>query len=304
MQPYFLAVVYCLAIFLAALAGGWVPIVVRLTHTRMQVALSFVAGVILGIGLLHLMPHAYLVLGNIETTVRWTLGGFLGMFFLERFFHFHHHEAPDPESPQDLNRHPDHDHAHCGHDHHGHAHTHDSTSIGLSWSGALFGLALHSLIDGIALGAAIYVEADGDTRLGLAGIGTFLAIVLHKPFDSLTIGTLMAAGGWSPAARHTVNVLYALIAPLGVFAFFLGVKHLQATYPDVAGIALCIAAGAFICIATSDLLPEVQFHSHDRVKLSLALLAGIALAAAIVVVESSGHDHHHGHRQVEAGNRQ
>jgi zinc and cadmium transporter len=59
MSPYWLAAVYSLMILLAALAGGWVPMVVRLTHTRMQVALSFVAGVILGIGLLHLVPHGF-----------------------------------------------------------------------------------------------------------------------------------------------------------------------------------------------------------------------------------------------------
>jgi zinc and cadmium transporter len=41
--------------------------------------------------------------------------------------------------------------------------------------------------------------------------------------------------------------------------------------------ALAFSAGTFLCIALSDLLPELQFHSHDRLKLSLALLAGMAL---------------------------
>ena len=71
MNPYLTATIYAAFIFLAALAGGWVPLVVRLTHTRMQVALSFVAGVILGIGLLHLVPHGYMQLRNIDQTVQW-----------------------------------------------------------------------------------------------------------------------------------------------------------------------------------------------------------------------------------------
>lgn len=289
---YFLATVYSLMILLAALAGGWVPMVVRLTHTRMQVALSFVAGVILGIGLLHLLPHGFLQLGNIDTAVYWVLGGFLGMFFLERFFHFHHHDAPDEELPKDIGKEA---HEHCDHHHdHGHHHHHEDAQsmTRLSWSGALLGLTLHSLIDGLALGAAIYAESSEQHAVRLAGFGTFLAIVLHKPFDSLTIGALMAAGGWSRGWQHAVNIFYAVIAPLGVLGFFLGLGQVESSHSHFVGIALCFAAGAFLCISTSDLLPEVQFHRHDRVKLSLALLLGVALAAAIVLFETGGHAHH------------
>jgi zinc and cadmium transporter len=288
---YFLAAVYALMILLAALAGGWVPMLVRLTHTRMQLALSFVAGVILGIGLLHLLPHGFLQLNNIDQAVMWTLGGFLAMFFLERFFHFHHHDAPVEESPKDIGIEA---HEHCDHDHnHGHHHHDDAKSMTrLSWSGALLGLTLHSLIDGLALGAAIYAESSEQHTVRLAGFGTFLAVVLHKPFDSLTIGTLMAAGGWSQGWRHAVNVFYAVIAPLGMLAFFLGLQQVETQHADFVGIALCFAAGAFLCISTSDLLPEVQFHRHDRVKLSLALLLGVGLAAAIVLLETTGHQHH------------
>ena len=95
MAPGILLLIYCGAILLASLAGGGLPAVLRLTHSRMQIALSFVAGVMLGIGLLHLLPHAYYQLRSIDATVSWALGGFLLMFFLERFFHFHHHDAPD-----------------------------------------------------------------------------------------------------------------------------------------------------------------------------------------------------------------
>jgi zinc and cadmium transporter len=57
------------------------------------------------------------------------------------------------------------------------------------------------------------------------------------------------------------------------------------------GQALGFAAGAFVCIATSDLLPELQFHRHDRAALSAALLAGIALAWGMVFFEDDGHEH-------------
>jgi zinc and cadmium transporter len=147
-------------------------------------------------------------------------------------------------------------------------------------------------MDGLAIGAAIVAESSESHAARLAGVGTFLAVALHKPFDSLTIGALMAGGGWSRGWQHAVNLFYAVTAPLGMFAFFLGLKQVDAAHSQVVGSALCFAAGAFLCISTSDLLPEVQFHKHDRVKLSLALLVGVAVAAVMVLFETSGHGHH------------
>jgi zinc and cadmium transporter len=53
----------------------------------------------------------------------------------------------------------------------------------------------------------------------------------------------------------------------------------------IVGCALAFSAGVFVCIALSDLLPEIEFHSHDRVKLSLALLLGVGAAYAIGFLE-------------------
>jgi zinc and cadmium transporter len=53
--------------------------------------------------------------------------------------------------------------------------------------------------------------------------------------------------------------------------------------------ALAFSAGTFLCIALSDLLPELQFHSHDRLKLSIALLAGFALMAVTAELEPDSH---------------
>ena len=63
MNPLALLYIYCLLILLASLAGGWIPLWVRLTHSRMELASSFVAGLMLGVGLLHILPHAVVELG-------------------------------------------------------------------------------------------------------------------------------------------------------------------------------------------------------------------------------------------------
>ena len=71
-------------------------------------------------------------------------------------------------------------------------------------------MGLHSLVGGVALGAAVAAESAGHG--GLVGLGTALAIILHKPFDAMAVSTLMAASGCSRFARHLINGCFAFIA--------------------------------------------------------------------------------------------
>lgn len=291
-----LLVIYCVFVLLASLFGGWLPIVVRLTHTRLQVAISLVAGLMLGIALLHFLPDANEKLGSLDRTVAWMLGGFLTMFFLQRFFHFHHHDLPegDPEDccqeepvavphEHEHEHHHDHDHDHDHDDHGHHAHTlAEKSAQQLSWVGTALGLTLHSLLDGLALGAAVKASTGGH---GLAGFGTALAVILHKPFDAMTVLTLMAAGGSSRFSRHLLNALFSLATPLGVVLVYVSANHIASSNQAFLGCALGFCAGTFLCIASSDLLPELQFHSHDRLKLSIALLLGVGIAIVIRLIE-------------------
>ncbi len=292
LSPLSLLVAYCGMTLLASLAGGWIPLLVRLTHTRLQVATSFVAGMMLGVGVLHLLPHAWEEFQSIDRTARWLLSGFIVMFFIQRFFHFHHHDVPE-EAPEDRHHadphDPHHDHAHgaCAHDHT----LAQKSARQLSWGGAALGLTLHSVIDGIALAASVTAEAGGGQHVGLTGFGTFMVIILHKPFDAMAVGTLMAADGWSRPARHWVNGLFALAIPAGILLFQAGATSFTGPSQHFLGAALAFTAGTFLCIAASDLLPELQFHSHDRVKLSLALIAGLVLSALLGMLEPEGPGH-------------
>jgi zinc and cadmium transporter len=294
-----LLAIYCVLVLFASLAGGWLPLLVRLTHTRLQIAISLVAGLMLGIALLHFLPDANEQLGSLDRTVAWMLGGFLAMFFLQRFFHFHHHDLPegDPEDcchdehatePHDHGHEHEHEHHHDhDHDHEHHAHTlAEKSAQQLSWVGTALGLTLHSLLDGLAMAAAFEATSKGH---GLAGFGTALAVILHKPFDALAVSTLMTAGGSSSFSRQLLNALFSLATPLGVALFYLGANHIAGSNVVFLGCALAFCAGTFLCIASSDLLPELQFHSHDRLKLSVALLLGVGIAVLIGMIEP--HDH-------------
>src|SRR6185369_16381036 len=110
--------IYCAFVMLASLAGGWLLLFIHLTHTRLQTAISFVAGLMLGIALLHFLPDANEQLHSLDRTAEWMLGGFLAMFFVQRFFHFHHHDLPEGD-PEDCCGH-DHDHDAPGHEEHAH----------------------------------------------------------------------------------------------------------------------------------------------------------------------------------------
>jgi zinc and cadmium transporter len=276
-SPTLVLTTYCILAFFAALAGGALPSLVRLTHTRLQLAVSFVAGLMLGLSLVGFLPHAAHGLGSIHPATLWMLGGFLVMFLVQRFLPFHHHDVAEG-SPLEP----------CGHTHS----LAERSARGLNWIGVAFGLSLHSIFDGLALAAA--VASTGDGRGAALGLGAALAVILHKPFGALAITTLMAAGKEPPAMRQLVNLGFALVTPTGALLFYLGAAPWAHAHPGWLGGALAFCAGTFLCIACADLLPELQFHAHDRFKLSFALLLG--LAAALVIARfghaSHGPEHH------------
>jgi zinc and cadmium transporter len=206
--------------------------------------------------------------------VAWLVSGFLVMFLLQRFLPFHHHDVAEGE----LAPGPEHEHADS---------EHAIPARPLDWIGVTIGLSLHSVFDGLALAAA--VTAVAHSHGGVLGLGTALAVILHKPFGAMAITTLMAASRAPRRSVWLINVGFAMVTPLGALLFFLGAAPLAQTHPAWLGAALAFCAGTFLCIACADLLPELQFHSHDRLKLSLALLLGVATAILIVFF---GHGNH------------
>ncbi len=275
MQTLSLISFYCVLIVAASLAGGMLANRLKLGHTQMQMLLSGVGGFMLGIALFHLLPHSLHLTGSIHASTNWLAVGLMTMFFLIRAFHFHSHE---PSEPQELH---DHDHDH-DHDHGGH-HAHHVGAHPWGWFGVTVGLGLHTLIDGMALGADVAAQVGEPVRWSLFGFSTFLAILLHKPLDAVSITSLMAASGWSSTWRNIVNVGFALMCPIGALAFFVGVQAFGDQHQYIVGCALGFSAGVFLCISLGDLLPEVELHSHHRVQLSLVLLFGLGLAWVIEI---------------------
>jgi zinc and cadmium transporter len=306
--PNWLMLGYCVAILGASMFGGWLPSMIDLTHNRLQLMISFVGGLMLGIGMFHMLPHAIVNLGpgSQDRAVWWMTLGVLTMFVMLRTFHFHHHSPVDLDEFTHAQGHEgcahDHDHSHDhSHDqgHGGHSHGHGKGGENsLSWVGVFLGLGVHTFLDGMAVAASVEADVNHGVTTGLLGLGTFLAVLLHKPLDAVSITWLMSTSGWSKSARTLVNAAFAAMCPLGAFLFVLGVHQIGGSQSALIGCSLAFAAGLFVCISLSDLLPEIEFHRHHRVRLSLALLLGVALAYGIGYLEPA---HVHGGGEADHG---
>lgn len=276
---------YCLIIAAVSLLGGYLPLSRKLSHLKLQIYLSLSAGAMLGAAFFHMLPESAELAGK-QFGV-WLAVGVVGLYMVERFLSPHSHDTEDHDKDEPI--HP----ASCvSHSHHS-EHIHAAPRVA-GWS-AVAGLFIHTLIGGVALGSAVIGE--GTPRdLGMA---VFLATLLHKPADSLTISTLLVKAGTTKQVTLIVQCIFAVLIPLGAFLFYIGAAsasgHLDTAFT---GSVLAFSAGTFICIALSDLLPEVQFHSHDRLKLFLAMLFGVGLMWATAMFEPGhGHGQETGHTE-------
>jgi len=306
-------VILCLVIYVASWVGGSLPAQWRWNHTWLQLVLSFVGGFMLGVGMLHLLPHGLAISGSMETVMPAALVGLLTMFFLIRIFHVHIH-APEEVSTACQHGVP---HAH-GANYFSVESAAGEPSVGkmpiaaraayeelglpmtesgcgalrenktvhrakFGWIGLAMGLSLHMALDGVVLSASVAAAAE---HAGQAIVwGPFLAILLHEPLDIMSITTVMRSAGWSPRATLWWNALFAAMCPLGVALCHLGLSWFLQSHATTLGVLLGFSAGMFLCISLADLLPELQFHSHDRWPLSLALLAGVGVAFGLTWLE-------------------
>lgn len=131
-------------------------------------------------------------------------------------------------------------------------HCHDRNTCDYhTFSGAvIFGDAVHNFLDGVAIAASFFVSVP-------VGVATTAAIFFHEvPQEIGDFGALLHAG-YSRARVWWVNVAAALTTPAGALLGYLFLPFFEAYL----GYFLGFAAGAFIYIAVSDLMPEIRHHA-------------------------------------------
>lgn len=134
----------------------------------------------------------------------------------------------------------------------------------------LAGDALHNFLGGLAVGAAFLV----DVRIG---VSTWLAAAAHELPQELGDFGVLVHSGWSPRRALAWNVLSASTFLLGgVLAWAISARI------DTRWL-LGLAAGNFLYIGASDLVPEVNRERDLSASLlhTAAFLAGAGLLALL-----------------------
>ncbi|HJW97214.1 MAG TPA: ZIP family metal transporter [archaeon] len=142
----------------------------------------------------------------------------------------------------------------------------------------LFGDGVHNFIDGLIIGASYIASAP-------IGIATTLAVIFHEiPQEIGDFGVLLH-GGFKKRKALFMNFLTALTAVAGtVVALFIGA--VEGAHPYL----LAFAAGGFIYIASTDLIPELhrknvcEGFSRDAFVQMVFLVLGMAVMYGLLLV--------------------
>jgi zinc and cadmium transporter len=140
----------------------------------------------------------------------------------------------------------------------------------------LVGDGVHNFVDGVVIAAAYLVS----TPLGIA---TTLAVVFHEIPQEIGDFGVLIYGGLSRDRALLYNLFSALTAVVGAVSVIL----LGPAVVTVAPLIIPFAAGGFIYIAGTDLMPELHKEFSPRgalVQLAMILL-GISLMWLLTIVE-------------------
>jgi ZIP family zinc transporter len=219
----------CLTLISTAL-GGLAAIRLR---DRLHLLLGFSSGAVLGVALFDILPEIFAMDGGASYMPVVALG-FLAFFGLERYTAMH--------------RAREHAHAMAAHE----------QELG-SWNAG--GLALHSFLDGVAIGVGFQASF---------GVGLLIAmgVIAHDLSDGLNTVTVVLAHG-NPLRRAVYWLGIDMLTPvLGAAATLL--FNLRA---GLLPWLLAFFAGSFLYIGASDLLPEAR--EHDSPLVGVATVVGM-----------------------------
>lgn len=130
----------------------------------------------------------------------------------------------------------------------------------------LFGDAVHNLTDGLIIGASFFADFN-------LGVVTVFAVIMHEiPHEIGNFGVLLYAG-FKKTKALLFNFITALTAIAGgIFGYFIS-SHVD----NFTIFLLPFAAGGFIYIAASDLIPEVRKRDKGRGSFSSFIVAALGV---------------------------
>ncbi len=183
---------------------------------------SFSAGALFGDAFIHLLPEAVKEAGFSTKIGIFLLAGIVFSFCIEKFIRWRHCHIPT-----------------------GDEHPHPVAFMNL------VGDAVHNFIDGAIIASSYLVSIP-------VGFATTLAVILHEIPQEIGDYGVLVHGGFSKKKALLMNFLTALTAIAGAIVALL----LSSVVINATSFLIPFAAGIFIYIAGSDLIPEL----HKEVK--------------------------------------
>ncbi len=202
---------------------------------------SFSVGGLFGDAFIHLIPEAIEESGFGTSISLLILLGILSSFVVEKFLQWRHCHIPTSSE-----------------------HPHSFAYMNL------FGDAVHNLIDGLIVGGSYLVSIP-------IGVSTTLAVIFHEIPQELGDFGVLIHGGFNKKKALWFNFLTALTAILGAIIAFVVGTTLEGFIP----LLIPFAAGNFIYIAGSDLIPELR---KDEPNLKKATLQVVSITLGVVIM--------------------
>ncbi|MGH2760374.1 MAG: ZIP family metal transporter, partial [Actinomycetota bacterium] len=209
--------------------------------------IAFAAGALLGDAFIHLLPEIAESDTGFDLTASFALLGGVVAFFVLEKV-LHWHHAHYPREE--------------------HVHPVAVTN--------LVGDGLHNFVDGSIVAGSFLVS----TKVGIA---TSVAVVLHEIPQELGDFAILVRAGLKPRRALVMNALTALAAVVGAVVTLVVAEAIG----GVERVVVPITAGAFVYIASTDLLPEL--HKEPQLGRSLlqlvGVLSGVGVMALLLVFE-------------------
>ncbi len=124
----------------------------------------------------------------------------------------------------------------------------------------LFGLAIHTFFDGIAIASGFLVS-------GWLGWVIFIAVFLHKIPEGFTAASVMIASGRSKQVAWIASAVLGAATVVGVLT--------MSVFSSAVSYGLPLSAGVTLYVAASDLMPEVNKEPGIAMAVLVFLGAGV-----------------------------
>ena len=206
-------------------------------------AISYAVGTLLGVAVLALLPQALERLPPAQA-LGTLLVGVLAFFLLEKLVIWRHcHDANECE-----------------------VHTSSAASL------VIIGDAFHTFVDGAVIAAAVVTSIP-------LGVTTALAVATHEIPQEVGDVAILLRAGFTRGRAFILNLLSGIGGILGAAGMLLASQSL----PNVLPYVLAFAAGNFLYVAMSDLIPDLHRGGVEGGPFRQLLLIGAGILTIVAL---------------------